>query len=109
MEETSELEEVPRASPARGEASLPTSRVEQKGGTVITAKEVAHLRQKITSVSQPGPAQARKRSRASDSEEDMYFSPLDSSSEVYFIGLLLITLASIATRLYKIDEPKHVA
>lgn len=39
----------------------------------------------------------------------LYTSPLDNSDLAYYIGLALITLASIATRLYKIDEPYHVA
>lgn len=39
----------------------------------------------------------------------LYTSPLDNSDLAYYVGLALITLASIATRLYRIDEPYHVA
>ncbi len=39
----------------------------------------------------------------------LYTSPLDNSDLAYYIGLALVTLASIATRLYKIEEPYHVA
>ncbi len=39
----------------------------------------------------------------------LYSSPLNNSDVAYYVGLAVITLASIATRLYKIDEPYHVA
>ncbi|XP_064403207.1 protein O-mannosyl-transferase 2-like isoform X2 [Halichondria panicea] len=39
----------------------------------------------------------------------LYSSPLNDSDVAYYVGLAVITLASIATRLYKIDEPYHVA
>ena len=42
-------------------------------------------------------------------DDDMYNSPLDSWPEVYFIGFVLIAVASIFTRLYNIDLPRHVA
>ena len=51
--------------------------------------------------------------QSSSSEEvgydDLYTSPLDSSSEVFFLGLFLVARASVCTRLYKIAEPHHVA
>ena len=39
----------------------------------------------------------------------MYTSPIDNSDLAYYIGLTVITLASIGTRLYKISEPPHIA
>lgn len=49
-------------------------------------------------------------STSEDAEyDDMYFSPLDSSSELFFVGLLVVLLASIWTRLHRIAEPDHVA
>lgn len=39
----------------------------------------------------------------------MYTSPIDSSDLAYYLGLAVITLASIGTRLYKISEPPHIA
>ena len=39
----------------------------------------------------------------------IYISPLDSSFWVFFLGLVVITFASIVTRMYKISEPNHVA
>lgn len=44
-----------------------------------------------------------------DAHDDMYLSPLDSASEMYFVGLLVVMLASLWTRLHKIAEPDHVA
>jgi len=43
------------------------------------------------------------------SPRDVYTSPLDRSDFAFFGGLLVVTLASIATRLYGISEPPHVA
>lgn len=55
----------------------------------------------------------KRKTRRSEREEmrydEMYLSPLDSSPEVFFVGLVLIFVASILTRLYKIDQPDHVA
>lgn len=39
----------------------------------------------------------------------MYTSPLDRSDWAFYGGLIVITLASIVTRFYKISEPDHVA
>ena len=64
------------------------------------------------SVSRPVKGKRARRPRRSShhaEEDEMYFSPLDSSPEVYFIGLLLVLLASIWTRLHRIAEPDHVA
>ncbi len=109
--ESSEIAGVPQASPSSEEAVHPANRAkdeEEEGKRVRTVKKVLHVRRKVLS----SPAQGKKRRRKSSSgeEEDaMYFSPLDSSSEVFFVGLLVISLVSIGTRLYKIDEPQHVA
>lgn len=46
---------------------------------------------------------------AMDAEDAMYFSPLDSSVWMFSIGLVVIILASVGTRLHKISEPHHVA
>jgi len=43
------------------------------------------------------------------SPREVYTSPLDRSDFAFFGGLLVITLASVATRLYGISEPPHVA
>ena len=50
-----------------------------------------------------------KHSTSRDDEDEMYFSPLDSSPELFFIGLLFVLVASIWTRLHRIAEPDHVA
>ena len=42
-------------------------------------------------------------------EYQVYHSPLDRSDWVFFGGLALVTALAIATRLYKITEPRHVA
>ena len=42
-------------------------------------------------------------------ERQVYHSPLDRSDCVFFGGLALVTALSVATRLYKITEPTHVA
>lgn len=39
----------------------------------------------------------------------MYISPLDSSLQLFLVGLAVVFLASLATRLYRISEPDHVA
>lgn len=39
----------------------------------------------------------------------MYVPPWESSSELFFLGLLLVLLASICTRFHRIAEPSHVA
>ena len=43
------------------------------------------------------------------SHSSVYTSPLDSSDVSFFCGLGLVTLLSLATRLYGISEPPHVA
>lgn len=42
-------------------------------------------------------------------ERQVYHSPLDRSDWVFFGGLALVTCLAVATRLYKITEPAHVA
>ena len=42
-------------------------------------------------------------------ERQIYHSPLDRSDWVFFGGLALVTGLAVATRLYKISEPTHVA
>ena len=42
-------------------------------------------------------------------ERQAYHSPLDRSDWVFFGGLVLVTSLALATRLYKISEPAHVA
>ena len=42
-------------------------------------------------------------------ERQIYLSPLDRSDCVFFGGLALVTCLAVATRLYKITEPAHVA
>lgn len=42
-------------------------------------------------------------------ETQVYRSPLDRSDWVFFGGLALVTALAVATRLYKITEPRHVA
>lgn len=41
--------------------------------------------------------------------DSVYVSPWDSSFPLYFIGLFLVTFASLITRLYKLSEPEHIA
>ena len=54
-------------------------------------------------------SKARTKSTQRVYPDYIYVSPWESSSEVFFIGLLLVLLASLCTRLYKIAEPSHVA
>jgi hypothetical protein len=42
-------------------------------------------------------------------ERQIYHSPLDRSDWVFFGGLILVTCLAVATRLYKISQPAHVA
>ena len=42
-------------------------------------------------------------------ERQVYHSPFDRSDWVFFGGLALVTSLAVATRLYKITEPAHVA
>ena len=42
-------------------------------------------------------------------KSQLYCSPLDNSDWVFFGGLALVTVLALATRLYKITEPRHVA
>lgn len=42
-------------------------------------------------------------------ERQVYHSPLDRSDWVFFGGLAIVTSLAVATRLYKITEPAHVA
>ena len=107
--ESSELSSLPKASLPTEEAQHPAASGPKEAGEVVRTP-VLHVRRKVILP----PAKGKKRRRVLSSEqaveEDaMYFSPLDSSSEVFFGGLLLIFLVSIGTRLHKIDEPPHVA
>ena len=38
-----------------------------------------------------------------------FTSPLDASERWYWLGLIAVTVAAIATRFYCITEPQHVA
>ena len=61
-------------------------------------------------VKQAPPVKRRGISRGRDVlEYQVYHSPLDRSDWVFFGGLALVTAIAIATRLYKITEPRHVA
>ena len=42
-------------------------------------------------------------------ERQAYHSPLDRSDWVFFGGLVVVTSLAVATRLYRISEPAHVA
>ena len=42
-------------------------------------------------------------------DRQVYHSPLDRSDWIFFGGLALVTSLAIATRLYNITEPAHVA
>lgn len=90
--------------PARG-VHLPAKEgVEEEESEVKPAVEG---RKNISGAEKPQP---RGSSSGEDAgRDDMYSSPLDSSPEVFFVGLLLVLLASLWTRLHKIAEPDHVA
>ena len=52
---------------------------------------------------------APRRKEAVEPHRQVYHSPLDRSDWVFFGGLTLVTALAVATRLYKITEPRHVA
>ena len=39
----------------------------------------------------------------------LYSSPLNHSNVVFYVGLALVTVVALATRLYMISQPEHVA
>lgn len=57
-------------------------------------------------VESPLPQQVYLRRR---SPSAVYTSPLDRSDLSFYLGLLVVSVASIATRFYRISEPNHIA
>ena len=79
---------------------------QEQGDNGQTVSERESVRDDSTREEEVSPS-----SRASSSLDYVYLytSPIDNSDMAYYVGLVLITLASIATRLYSISEPQHVA
>jgi hypothetical protein len=87
----------------------------KEGGTGVEETSTparAEIRKERSTLGRAGKGRKLGRPKRSNNlaeDDEMYFSPLDSSQEIYFIGLLIVLLASIVTRLHKIAEPNHVA
>ena len=85
------------------------------GGRPLTSKEM-ELRRRVDGSSQLlGPSRRASLppedppSRTRVAQRRVFRSPLDLRERWYWVGLAVVTAASIVTRFYSISEPRHVA